>query len=140
MAMDLAVFYLYVVFLVTALGLAIIYYELARLEWSESERRRLEAAELELAQILRLLEAPDVRMLMENHSDRQHLFLEYSESLKRDVLSVVRWSSLRPATLCLAGLFLLSYYMIRLKSYLFCGRSDLRFLSGLELVLFRSLE
>ena len=38
------------------------------------KRRRLEAAELELAQILQLLETPDVKTLMANHSDRQHLF------------------------------------------------------------------
>ena len=122
------------------LGLVITYFELVRLEWNEAERRRLEVAELELAQILRLLEAPDVQMLMANHLDRRHLFLEYSGSLKRDVLSVLRVKDLRLKALCLVGVFLLSYHLIRLKSYLFCGRYDLRFLSGLELALVRTIE
>ncbi len=140
MGSDLTGVYVYIAFLVLALGLVIAYYELVRLEWNEAERRRLEAAELELAQILQLLETPDVKTLMANHSDRQHLFIEYSESLKRDVLSVLRLRDFRPKALCLVGVFLLSYYLIRLKSYLFCGRYDLRFLSGLELALVRTLK
>ena len=140
MASDLAWIYLYIALLVTALALVVTYYQLATMEWSEAECRQLEAAELELAQILKLLEAPDVQTLMMNHSDRQSLFLEYSESLKRDVLSVIRLRDLSLKTLCLVGVFLLSYYLIRLKSYLFCGRYDLRFLSGLELALVRTLE
>ena len=140
MASDLAWIYLYIVFLVISLALVVTYHQLVTMEWSEAERRQLEAAELELAQILKLLEAPDVQTLMTNHSDRQSLFLEYSESLKRDVLSVMRLRDLSLKSLCLVGVFLLSYYLIRLKSYLFCGRYDLRFLSGLELALVRTLE
>ena len=132
--------YSYTVFLVLALALVIAYYELVRMEWSEAERRQLEAAELELAQILTLLETPDVQALMTDYSDRQPLFMEFSQALKRDVLSVVRLRDLSPKALCLVGLFLVSYYVIRLKSYLFCSRHDLRFLSGLELVLVRALQ
>ena len=130
----------YIASLVFGLALVITYYEFVRIEWSEAERRRLEAAELELAQILQLLDAPDMQALMSNYADRQPLFMEFSEALKRDVFSVVSLRDLSLKTFCLVGLFLLSYYLIRLKSHLFCGRHDLRFLSGLELVLVRALE
>ena len=80
-----------------------------------------------------------MQALMANHSDRQPLFLEFSEALKRDVLSVVSFSNFNLKTLCLVGLFLLSYYLIRVKGYFFCGRNDLRFLSGFELALVRTL-
>ncbi len=109
--------YSYTVFLVLALALVIAYYELVRMEWSEAERRQLEAAELELsAQILTLLETPDVQALMTDYSDRQPLFMEFSQALKRDVLSVVRLRDLSPKALCLVGLFLVSYYVILVRA------------------------
>ena len=131
---------IFLVFLVLMLAAVVAYYELLRLEWTEAECRRLEAAEVELAQVLRLLDSPDVRVLMTRHSDRQHLFLEYSDALRRDVLLLLRFRDVGGKTLCLIGVFLVCYFLIRCKAYLFCGRDDLRFLSAMGLRLFRTVD
>ena len=39
----------------------------------------------------------------------------------------------------LKGLFWTSYYLLRWKARIYCGRRDLRFLSGLELTILRGL-
>ena len=116
------------------------YNVIAAFSSGESERRRLEQVELRLVHILRLLEAPDVRLLMQNEESRQALLLEFSESLRKDVLELLRARELRIASLFWAAVFFSSYYLIRLKSRLACGRADLKFLSGLELALFRTLD
>ncbi len=131
-------------FYVLALSLLLIcymfYHMVSAFSSGESERRRLEQVELRLAHILRLVEAPDVRLLMQNEETRQALLLEFSESLRKDVLELLRARELRIASLFWAAVFFSSYYLIRLKSRLVCGRADLRFLSGLELALFRTLD
>ena len=133
-----------VFFYVLALSLLLVCYmfynAVAAIRSGESERRRLEQVELRLAHVLRLVEAPDVRLLMQNEESRQALLLEFSESLRKDVLELLRARELRIASLFWAAVFFSSYYMIRLKSRLVCGRADLRFLSGLELALFRTLD
>ncbi len=133
-----------VFFYVLALSLLLVCYmfynAVAAFRSGESERRRLEQVELRLAHILRLVEAPDVRLLMQNEESRQALLLEFSESLRKDVLELLRARELRIASLFWAAVFFSSYYLIRLKSKLVCGRADLRFLSGLELALFRTLD
>ena len=81
-----------------------------------------------------------VRLLMQNEETRQALLLEFSESLRKDVLELLRARELRITSLFWAAVFFSSYYLIRFKSRLVCGRADLRFLSGLELALFRTLD
>ena len=131
-------------FYVTALSVLLICYVfynvMAAFSLGESERRRLEQVELRLAHIMRLVEAPDVRLLMQNEETRQSLLLEFSESLRKDVLELLRARELRISSLFWAAVFFSSYYLIRLKSRLVCGRADLKFLSGLELALFRTLD
>ena len=105
----------------------------------EQEIRSLEQVELHLAHILRLLEAPDVRLLMEMPSSRQSLLLEFSECLKQDVTALVRLRALGMTSLIWVGIFFAGYYTIRLKALLRCGRKDLRFLCGLELALLRTV-
>ena len=132
--------FLYVSALSVLLACYMFYYMVTGFRSEESERRRLEQVELRLAHILRLLEAPDVRLLMQTAETRQALLLEFSQSLRKDVLELLRARELGLASVCWAAVFFSSYYLIRLKSRLFCGQSDLRFLSGLELALFRTLD
>ncbi len=66
------------------------YYMVTGFRSEESERRRLEQVELRLTHILRLLEAPDVRLLMQTAETRQALLLEFSQSLRKDVLELLR--------------------------------------------------
>ena len=131
-------------FYVTALSVLLVFYMFYQMvvafSSAESERRRLEQVELRLAHIMRLVEAPDVRLLMQNEETRQALLLEFSVSLRKDVLELLRARELRVASLFWAAVFFSSYYLIRLKSRLVCGRADLKFLSGLELALFRTLD
>ncbi len=132
--------YYYVAGVSLALILYVFYLQVCALRWDEPERRRLEQVELSLAHILRLLEAPDVRLLMQDAKSRQNLFLEFSDFLRSDVKTLVRLRALRMNSIAFVGVFFACYYLMRLKARLFCSRNDLRFLSGLELALFRSLE
>ena len=131
-------------FYISALSVLLVCYMfynmVAAFSSGESERRRLEQVELRLAHIMRLVEAPDVRLLMQNEATRQALLMEFSESLRKDVLELLRARELRITSLFWAAVFFSSYYLIRLKSRLVCGRADLKFLSGLELALFRTLD
>ena len=131
---------LYAATVFAALAGYVVYLQYSSLRGDESEIRVLERLELHLAHILRLLEAPDVGALLQAPASRQRLFLDFSSYLKEDVLAVLRTRKLRPASILLLGVFFLSYYPMRLKARLSCGRNDLRFLSGLELALMRSLQ
>ena len=116
------------------------YIYLSSIRWDSAELRELERVELQLAHILQLLEAPDVRMLLKEEASRKDLLLEFSICLKEDVMQLAKMGGLRFSSLLLLAGFLLSYHLIRLKARLFSGRSDLQFLSRLELALFRSLK
>ncbi len=118
----------------------LLYLQFSSLHWDESEIRFLDRLELHLAHILRVLEAPDVKMLLRNPESRQHLFLEFSSDLKEDVVSVWRSRKLEWTVLAFVASFFFFYYGMRVKAYVSCGRNDLRFLSGLELALFRKLR
>lgn len=118
----------------------VFYHHISGLRSNEREIRSVEQIELHLAHILRLLDAPDVRLLLEIPRSRQTLLLEFSDCLRRDVLALLRLRALRMTSVLLVGIFFLSYYLIRLKARLSCNRNDLRFLSGLELALFRTLS
>ena len=118
----------------------VFYQQITSLRSNEREIRYVEQVELHLAHILRLLDSPDVRLLLENPQSRQSLLLEFSDFLKRDVVTLARLRVLGLQSLAWAGTFFLSYYLVRLKAHVLCGRKDLRFLSGLELALFRSLQ
>lgn len=130
----------YVVFLVVVLLLTTFYSYVVSLRWTEAERRLMERAELNLAHLLQMLDQPDMRWLMREHGHRQYLFLEFSDYLKEDVLKLARLRRLYLTSPLFAGIFFLSYYLLRLKARLFCGRNDLRFLSGLSIALFRKAE
>jgi len=116
------------------------YVHVSTLRWDESELRQLEEIELHLAHILRLLDAPDVRVLLETPSSREDLLLEFSAFLKEDVSRLVRTGGLRFQSLLLVSVFFFCYHLIRLKARHFSGRHDLRFLSALELALIRTLR
>ena len=68
------------------------------------------------------------------------MFLDFSSYLKEDVVELLRSRKIGGATLVFVFTFFLSYYFMRIKARVICGRNDLRFLSGLELVLCRRLE
>ena len=95
--------------------------------------------ELNAAHILRLLDAPDVRLILQNRAARQDIFLEYSDALMEDMQTLRRLGRVRAGALPLMGLFFVSYYVLRAKARLMCGQRDLQFLSGLELALLRSV-
>ncbi|MBI3940113.1 MAG: hypothetical protein HY315_04715 [Acidobacteria bacterium] len=118
----------------------VFYHHISGLRSNEREIRSVEQIELHLAHILRLLDAPDVRLLLEIPRSRQTLLLEFSDCLRKDVLALLRLRALRMTSVLLVGIFFLSYYLIRLKARLSSNRNDLRFLSGLELALFRTLS
>ncbi|MBI4456000.1 MAG: hypothetical protein HY644_08895 [Acidobacteria bacterium] len=132
--------YFYVAAISLVLVFHVFYQHVASLRCDEREVRHLEKVELHLAHILRLLDAPDVRLLMEIPQSRHSLFLEFSDSLKKDVLELVRLRALGIKSLVYAGIFFVCYYLIRFKARLLCSRQDLRFLSGLELAFFRTLQ
>ena len=131
---------LYATIILLVLGGYLLYLQFSSLRWDEAEIRFLERLELRLAHILSVLEAPDVKMLLRNPESRQRLFLEFSSDLKEDVMNLWRSRKMEWAVLALVASFLFFYYGMRLKAYVSCGRNDLRFLSGLELALFRKLR
>jgi len=116
------------------------YIHISTLRWDESELRELEHVELHLAHILRMLDAPDVRALLNEPIARDELLREFSAFLKEDVSQLLRIGGLRISSLLLVGVFFCCYYLIRLKARLSSGRHDLRFLSILELALFRTMR
>ncbi len=134
---------MYYLFLVTFIVLMIyaFYLQVSTLRWDQGDIRRLEAIELHLAHILRLLDAPDVRYLMKNsRKARRSLFLDFSECLYKDVLVLFKTRALKMSSVAFLVLFLVAYFVTRVKARLRCTHKDLRFLSGLELVLVRSLD
>ncbi|MBI2821515.1 MAG: hypothetical protein HYX74_04770 [Acidobacteria bacterium] len=132
--------YLYLVGIAVALVCYVFYHHASSLQSDEREIRSVEQVELHLAHILRLLDAPDVRLMMEIPASRLSLLLEFSDYLRKDVLALLRLRALKMRSLLWVVAFFASYYLIRIKARLLCGRDDLRFLSGVELALFRSLE
>ncbi|HXK59192.1 MAG TPA: hypothetical protein PLP42_04790 [Acidobacteriota bacterium] len=132
----------YYLFLATfvVLMLYVSYHHISSVRCEEWEVRELENLELNVAIILRLLDAPDVRFLLENPATRHDLFMEFSSSLKKDVKRFRRLGRIKPSSWPIFGLFFISYYMMRLKAGLVCGRRDLHFLSALELALVRSIR
>lgn len=137
-------FSLLIPFYTTAILLVLVgyllYLQFSSLRWDESEIRLLERLELHLAHILRMLEAPDVKMLLRQPESRQYLFLEFSSDLKKDVVNLWRSRRLEWTVLALVAVFFFFYYGMRVKAYVSCGRNDIRFLTGLELALFRILR
>lgn len=130
----------YVAAISISLILYLFYTQVSGLRWDETERRRLEEVELRLGHILRLLEAPDVKMLLDNPNSRRQLFLDFSESLRKDVLELSRIRVFGVKSLAFVAIFFASFYLMRLKAAVICGKNDLRFLSGLELAIFRASE
>ncbi len=117
------------------------YEQVAGVRWDAREIRRIEQMELNAAHILRLLEAPDVRLILQNRTSRQDIFLEYSGALMEDIQTLRRLGRFRrPTALPLLALFFTSYHLLRAKARLLCGKRDLQFLSGLELALLRSAQ
>ncbi len=110
------------------------------MRWDEAERRHLEYIELRLAHILRLLEAPDLRLLMRDPRIRQSLFLDLSESLRTDILELAKMRGLGIESLTVIGLFWTTYYLLRWEERIHFGRKDLNFLSGLELTILRGMS
>lgn len=131
---------LYALGILCLLGGYLFYLQILSLRWNDAEIRFLERLELHLAHILPLLEAPDVKILLKSPDSRQRLFLDFSSDLREDVAGLWRSRHLDLTALLFVAFFFLSYYGMRLKSYVLCGQNDLRFLSGLELALFRKLE
>ncbi len=137
---DFLFIILYTTGILFVLGGYLFYLQFSSLHWDESEIRFLERLELHLAHILRLLDAPDVKMLLKNPKSRQRLFLEFSSHLREDVVGLWRFRKLELTVLLFVATFFLSYYGLHLKAYFLCSRNDLRFLCGLELALLRKLE
>ena len=140
MSQPSSIIFLYAAAVFSVMATYIFYLQFSSLKWDESEIRLLERLELHLAHILRLLEAPDMRLLLRKPEPRQRLFLDFSSYLKEDVVELLRSRKIGGATLVFVFTFFLSYYFMRIKARVICGRNDLRFLSGLELVLCSRLE
>jgi len=133
---DILVF-AYLCGLVILLAVYLVYLHAASFRIDSSERDRLVQAELRLAHISRLVEAPDVRMMLQAPKSRRYLVREFSTSLKKDVLELLRTNRLTPLALVLASLFFLGYSVLRVKGLLFSSVKDLRFLIWLEFRVFR---
>jgi hypothetical protein len=118
----------------------IFYQHVCSMAWDDNEVRHLERMELNVANIVRLLEAPDVKFLLNQPTSRENLFMEFSTALKSDVVSVCRWRGMRMGSLGLLAVFFFSYYALRIKAHLACSRRDLQFLSGLEMAFVRSMS
>ncbi|MFB3902236.1 MAG: hypothetical protein ACE15E_02180 [Acidobacteriota bacterium] len=134
------VFYYLFLAAFTVLMLYVFYQHLSSARYDENELRRLENMELNVANIMRLLDAPDVRILLRNNATRENLFMEFSAALKSDVITLHKLGGIRFASVPLWAMFFAAYYLMRLKAPLLCGQRDLHFLSGLELALVRSVR
>lgn len=124
----------------TVLMALAVYWEFCSVTWDETDRHRLESESLHLAHILWLLDAPDVRWLMGRPSSRREIVREFSGYLRDDVVSLLRRERKSLALLLWASVFFFSYYVMRIKGMASSGTRDLRFLSGLELTIFRSVD
>ncbi|RPJ57719.1 MAG: hypothetical protein EHM23_19640 [Acidobacteria bacterium] len=122
------------------LMLYVFYQHVSSFRYEENEIRQLEHLELNVLSIMRLLEAPDVRVLLKNTTSRENLFLEFSAALKSDLGTLYKMGGVRLESMPLWAAFFASYYLMRLKAPLLCGQRDLHFLSGLELALVRSVR
>lgn len=120
----------YIVLIVSCLLFCAAYLQTMSIVWEEQDIRHMEHMEMHLGQIVRLLEAPDVRALMEQEKSRKRLFLEFSLNLKEDVGTLVRLGVLSPTGLLYVVLFYIGYYLLYAKAQLFCHKNDLRFLAG----------
>ncbi len=130
-AYILALFLLFIVVL--------LYHFLGSVHFEEADRLRLERANLNLQTIIRVLEAPDTRHLLEDPETRVYVFREYADSLRKDVWNLIRSGQLGLSSLALAGLFFSAFYLLRLKASFHCRPADLMILGRLELVIVRSL-
>ena len=81
-----------------------------------------------------------MRMLLRKPEPRPRLFLDFSSCLKKNVVELLRSRKIGGTSLLFAFTFFLNYYLMRIKVRAVCGHNDLRFLSGLELVLCHRLE
>lgn len=122
---------LYIILLGLCLLSYSLYVQTSRTTWSEREIRELERMELHLGQIVRLLEVPDVQMLMERLKSRKTIFVEFSKNLREDVETLLRLGKLRSTGFFYVALFYLAYSLLTFKARFFCHRNDLRFLAGL---------
>ncbi len=134
---DILVF-AYLCSLVILLAVYLIYLHAASFRIEKSERDRLAQAELRLAHISKLVDAPDVRMMLTSPESRSYLVREFSTSLKKDVMDLVKANRLSATGLLLASLFFFGYGVLRLKGMMFSSVKDLRFLIWLELSVFRA--
>lgn len=134
---DILVF-AYLCALVILLAVYLIYIHAASFRIESSERDRLAQAELRLAHISKLVDAPDVRTMLTSPESKGYLVREFSTSLKKDVMDLVKAHSLSPIGLLLASLFFFGYIVLRLKGMIFSSVKDLRFLIWLELSVFRA--
>jgi hypothetical protein len=134
---DVLVF-AYLCALVVLLAVYLVYLHAASFRIKNSERDRLAEAELRLAHISSLVDAPDVRMMLESPESRRYLVREFSTSLKKDVMELVKAKRLPPAGLFLASLFLFGYCVLWIKGRVYSSVKDLRFLIWLELSVFRA--
>ena len=119
------------VFIAAALLLVLygIYLHISTLRWDESELRELDQIELHLAHILRMLEAPDVRALLDQPKAREDLLIEFSACLKDDVLQLLKIGGLRLSSLLLVGLFFLQLHgkMANYRQYLQLAKQQVFF-------------
>lgn len=127
----------FLLFFVTLAGVAF-YYHLSNFKLEDSEQKRLDEAELNLGIVIRLLEQPDTRFLLNQASTRRFMFVEYSKMLRQDVLSMVRQKELGLKTYALIGLFYTAFFLLSIKALIFAQVRDIWFLSGLGLRVYRS--
>ena len=119
--------------------LHLFYIAFANTRWDEEEIENLNQRELHLAHLVKLLDAPDVRAMSRDRTQRRGLFSGMSRFLLADVRELLRSNSLGLSTLLWGGLFILGYTLVKAKSVISWGRNDLHFLAGLELAVVRSL-
>ena len=70
MSQPSSIIFLYAAAVFSVMATYIFYLQFSSLKWDESEIRLLERLELHLAHILRLLEAPDMRLLLRKPEPR----------------------------------------------------------------------
>lgn len=131
--------WLLLVLLVGSFGITLLYVQMASLSWTEQERRELIQAELSLGILLEQIRDPQIQKLMRDRDSRRLLFKRFAGCIRADIFKLARIRSLTFQAIPLVGLFLVSYYVLRFKALFQAWPTDLNYLSGLELAIYRSL-
>jgi len=122
--------------------LFVLYVRLADQKPSDAEQLRMDRLEYGLGAVYRLLIGePDLRnQMLKDYAKRRALFRDLSASVRIDVANMARSGQLGIRGILAVPVFLLCYYVLRLKSMAYTNYLDLFVLLGLGVTVFRGLK